>query len=215
MMTSARQVTATFTRGLRTLTVAGGGTGNGSVTSQTGLSPAINCSITAGVAGATGCSGSYPNGTSVTLTATPATGHTFTGWSGACTGTGTCQVTMNQARNVTASFAAPPFTLTVAGGGAGNGSVTSQTGLTPAINCNITAGAAGATGCSGTYAGGTAVTLTASPASGHTFTGWSGACTGTGTVPGDDGSGQERHRVVRAATARRSRSPGAAPATAR
>jgi hypothetical protein len=29
------------------------------------------------------------------------------GWSGLCTGTGTCQVTMSAARSVTASFVSP------------------------------------------------------------------------------------------------------------
>jgi hypothetical protein len=45
----------------------------------------------------------------VTLTATPATGSTFTGWSGACTGTGTCAVTMDAAKNLAATFNIAPF----------------------------------------------------------------------------------------------------------
>jgi hypothetical protein len=45
------------------------------------------------------------------LTATPGTGSTFTGWSGACTGTGACSITIGAAAVVTASFA------TSAGGG--------------------------------------------------------------------------------------------------
>jgi hypothetical protein len=40
----------------------------------------------------------------VTLTPTADAGSTFTGWSGACTGTGTCTVTMDQDRAVTATF---------------------------------------------------------------------------------------------------------------
>jgi hypothetical protein len=40
----------------------------------------------------------------VTLTAAAASGSTFTGWSGACTGTGACSVTMSAAQSVTATF---------------------------------------------------------------------------------------------------------------
>ena len=51
----------------------------------------------------------YASGTTVTLTATPAFGSTFTGWSGcdAVSGT-TCTVTMSSARSVTASFLGIP-----------------------------------------------------------------------------------------------------------
>ncbi len=69
------------------------GTGAGTVSS----SPAgINCGST--------CAASFAAGTSVNLTATPANGSTFTGWDGACSGTGSCQVIMSQARNVAATF---------------------------------------------------------------------------------------------------------------
>jgi sugar lactone lactonase YvrE len=40
----------------------------------------------------------------VTLTATPYPTNRFIGWSGACTGTGTCSVTMNAGKSVTATF---------------------------------------------------------------------------------------------------------------
>jgi len=75
------------------LTVATAGTGSGTITS----SPSgINCGST--------CSASYTSGTSVTLTASAASGSTFAGWSGACTGTGACSLSMTAARSVTATF---------------------------------------------------------------------------------------------------------------
>ena len=66
--------------------------GNGSVTA-----PSISCG--------TNCSVTYATGTLVTLTATPASFNRFTGWSGACTGTQTCSMTMDATKSVTATFA--------------------------------------------------------------------------------------------------------------
>ena len=60
---------------------------------------------------------SYLAGTVVTLSATVNTVSEFVGWSGACTGTGTCQVTMDMARSVTATFVpdtTPPDTTITA-----------------------------------------------------------------------------------------------------
>jgi hypothetical protein len=140
-----------------TLTV--GKSGTGTVSS----SPAgINCGPT--------CSGSYAGGTSVTLTATAGTNYSFIGWSGACSGTGSCVVTMDAAKSVTGTFTATSFALTLARAGTGTGAVTSSPS---GINCGST--------CSASYNPGTSVTLTATAASGSTFAGWSGACTGTGS----------------------------------
>ncbi len=141
------------------LTVIKTGTGTGTVTSN----PA---GVTCGV----DCSQAYPSGTVVTLTAVAAAGSTFTGWSGACTGTGSCVVTVDAAKSVTATFTATTsnhkLTVTVTG----SGTVRS----TPAgIRCG--------TDCTEDYAAGTVVTLTANAGQGTSFTGWSGACTGTGT----------------------------------
>ena len=103
----------------------------------------------------------YSHGTVVTVTPTPATGSTFTGWSGDCTGSGACVVTMNGAKSVTANFSLNSYALTTATAGTGSGSVT----LDPA---------------GGTYSHGTVVTVTPTPAIGSTFTGWSGDCTDSG-----------------------------------
>jgi hypothetical protein len=79
--------------GSHTLTVAKAGSGSGTVTS----SPAgINCGAT--------CSASFASGT-VVLTASASAGSTFSGWTGDCTGTGTCTVDMAVDHAVTATFA--------------------------------------------------------------------------------------------------------------
>lgn len=50
----------------------------------------------------------YNLSSAVTLTATPSADSFFAGWSGACTGTGVCQVTMNDHKTVTALFKIMP-----------------------------------------------------------------------------------------------------------
>ncbi|MBK9315806.1 MAG: Ig-like domain repeat protein [Acidobacteria bacterium] len=143
------------------LTVSKAGSGSGTVTSNTG---AINCGGS--------CQATLNSGTQVTLTATPASGSTLTGWSGACSGAGTCTLTMDSSKTVTATFQSPTpnYQLTVNKTGSGSGTVTSNTG---AINCGGT--------CSASLISAAQITLTAAPASGSTFTGWSGDCSGTGT----------------------------------
>ena len=91
-MQSNQTVTATFDqRFTLTLTTVGTGTVSASPagTPTVGISPA-------GLV--------YQPNTVVTLTATAGTNASFTGWSGACAGTSTCQVTMNANRAATATF---------------------------------------------------------------------------------------------------------------
>ncbi len=77
----------------------------------------------------------YLHGTVVTLTPAADAGYHFTGWSGDCTGTGACQVTMTAARTVTATFAIDTYTVTVSAGTGGSisptGAVVVNYGDTP------------------------------------------------------------------------------------
>ena len=71
--------------------------GDGRITSSSG---GIDCG--------TVCSATYAVGSTVTLTATAGSGSQFKGWTGACSGTGGCTVTLSQAVSVGAAFAAVP-----------------------------------------------------------------------------------------------------------
>jgi len=85
-----------------TLTKAGGGTGT-VTSSPTGIECGPNCSDQSAQFA------QNPPFTTVTLTATPAPGSLFTGWSDACSGNApTCQVGLTQAREVTAEFVVEP-----------------------------------------------------------------------------------------------------------
>jgi hypothetical protein len=138
------------------------GTGNGTVTS----SPAgINCGGT--------CAASFSSGTLVTLTATPAVGSTFGGWSG--TGCGSGKIMMDVARTCSATFnsesSQTKFSLSLTKKGTGSGSVIS----TPAgINCGPT--------CSALFDSATVVTLKATAGADSRFMGWSGQGCRSGTV---------------------------------
>ena len=88
------------------LTVTKSGTGSGTVT-DTVPGGTINCG--------SDCTENYTSGTSVTLTASADSNSVFTGWSGACSGTGSCTVTMDNNKTVTATFnpstSSPDFSL--------------------------------------------------------------------------------------------------------
>jgi hypothetical protein len=154
-------ISATFTQQW-TLSVSTAGAGTGTVTGN-----GIDCGAT--------CSALLDVDTVVTLVATPAGGSVFTGWSGACSGTGICNATMTADQSVTATFvpATQLFTLDVTSSGVGT--VTSSP---KGINCGRQ--------CSKSYPVGTSVTLTVKPSKKSVFVGWTDACSGTAlscTVP--------------------------------
>ena len=153
LMVADLACTATFDLiSVHTLTVNKAGTGDGTLTS----SPAgIDCGAD--------CSESYNDGTNVNLTATPAMGSGFTGWSGDAD----CLdgvVTMDAARSCTANFTLTiQHPLTVTKDGTGTGTITSSP---RGIDCGPD--------CSENYDEDTVVTLTGIPDAGSIFYGWSG-----------------------------------------
>ena len=86
------------------LRVQGNGAGSGTVTAPD-ASPQLSCSITRGAVSGV-CAMAYPSNSAVGLVATPSAGSTFSGWSGACTGTDQCVVDMAREQAVTATFSA-------------------------------------------------------------------------------------------------------------
>jgi hypothetical protein len=152
---AATSVTATFTVPTVTLRVARAGNGGGTITSTPS---GIGCPVT--------CVATYAPGTRVTLTPQADVGSSFGGWSGGCSGTSTCLVTLDANTTVTATFTQQFFNLTVTTSGPGS-VVSSPSG----VNCGAT--------CVAGFQPGTTVTLTATAGAGATFSGWSGACSGT------------------------------------
>jgi len=154
------------------LTVAKVGSGN--VTSADKL---ISCGSK--------CTSTYALGTAITLTAQAASNNTFAGWTGACTGAAlTCNLSVNDAMNVTATFNAAPA------GGGGGGATGGGTGVaSPTLAVKVAGGKGSITSipagiscgkvCSTSLPAGTALTLAAIPDPGFIFVNWSGACSGT------------------------------------
>jgi len=149
------------------VTVAGGGIGE-VFSTPSGIS---DC--------ADRCTNAWPENTSVTLTAVPAAGSTFAGWSGACTGTGACVISVTANLEVTATFDPGPVDpndpvgLIVNVTGDGSGQITSSP-----------AGVACESGtCANNFPRNTVVTLTATPKAGSLFGGWTGiqGCADTGS----------------------------------
>ncbi len=143
---SAFAETASFMVEPRVLAVAKEGAGSGLVTS---VPAGVDCGGT--------CDASFPLDMVVTLTAQPDSGSVFAGWSGACTGTGTCAPTMDGDKSVVATFVL--LTLSV-------------------DDANVTEGDSGTTTA--------ALTVSLSAVSGHTVTVDYATADDTATTAGGD-----------------------------
>ncbi|MHB8641394.1 MAG: InlB B-repeat-containing protein [Gaiellaceae bacterium] len=133
-------------------------TGSGTVLSD---KPGIECPDE--------CSNTWDKGTQFTLTAAPAAGSRFAGWSGGvCSGTdASCPVTMDAAKNITATFVKQvQLTISVDASKASGTVVSDPAG----ISCPGT--------CTATFDGGQTVQLVAQPGSGSRLEGWGGSCSG-------------------------------------
>lgn len=155
-LNAATTVHATFTQ-VQPLTVVKEGTGTGTVASN----PAgIDCGSTCGPS-------TFPEGSSVTLQATPDAHQVFDHWTGGgCSGSGDCTVTMSGPLTVHAVFTQITHNVSVIKDGSGSGTV-----------------AGGPIGCGGTCSApapeGTPVILTATPATHSAFASWSGCDSST------------------------------------
>ena len=149
-----------FTVKKQALVIGKTGAGDGIVQSTQPF-PYVDCGNT--------CTAYFNQGATVTLTAAADPNSVFKGWQGDCLGSGPCAANMNSMKNVTARFGAKPVLSVHKLGYADNmGALVSGPG---GISCGQT--------CSAQLTPGMTVRLKAFPSPGSTFTGWSGACTGT------------------------------------
>jgi uncharacterized repeat protein (TIGR02543 family) len=139
-MDGNQSVTANFTPGSYTLVLNTVGTGSGSATRDPLQS-------------------SYPYGQIVLVTATANPGSTFTGWSGALSGTvNPVALFMDGSKTLTANFSRNQYTLVMNTNGGGS------------VNANP---------ASGPYPHGAQLVLTATPSTGWSFSRWTGSLTGS------------------------------------
>jgi hypothetical protein len=129
-------------------------TGPGSVTADV---PGMQC--------AQSCTTTWNSGTALALTAAPGPGAKLVRWSGACSGSFDCHVTVGQ--GVTASALFAPITYRLAVRVRGRGVVRTSNGR---ISCPAR--------CSSQLSSYVAARLTATPAKGWRFKAWEGSCRG-------------------------------------
>ncbi len=157
-----------------TIAPNGSSTAPGSSPSSSDYTLTVNTSGSGAISGSgiscsSSCTKEYPSGTQITLSASPATGNSFAGWSGPCSGASSCSFTITSDTAVTATFAVIDETLTIDRSGPSQGSVSGG-----GISCGGT--------CSVSVPYGTAITISASWPWDVRFNAWqNGGCAGTGS----------------------------------
>ena len=116
----------------------------------------VNLSSNPSNGGTTSGGGTYNSGSSVTITATPNSGYTFTNWT----------------ENGSAVSTSSSYTFTISG----NRTLVANFGVIPptqySVNLSSNPSNGGTTSGGGTHNSGSSVTITATPNSGYTFTNW-------------------------------------------
>jgi Divergent InlB B-repeat domain/Putative Ig domain len=141
---------------------------NGNRTLAANFVPQATLTVTALAGGSASGGGVYDIGATVPITATPASGYTFTNWNGTgVTTPGAAVTTVTVAGNeiVVANFAQPPPPPVI-----------------PNYNLTITGSGGTFTGA-GSYPAGTVVTITEAAASGYRTNGWGGPSAGSTAAP--------------------------------
>ena len=124
----------------------------------------------AGISCGSDCSETYASGTTVTLTATPNEGYSFSSWYGCDTVNGnTCTVTMNNYKYVVAYFNLNYYSISASYTGTGTGTINDPWGSYCYGTC-------------GYYSYGTDITITATPGTNSVFTSWTGCDSVDGNV---------------------------------
>lgn len=163
-VTTLTNVVATFAPTPRRLAV--------SVVGAEGRAQDLAHGIDCAASGPGTCAVDLPNGTAVSLSALETAAYRLQGWSGDCTGTGSCDLAMTAPRSATATFVPRTFDVRITLSGSGQGRVTGN-----GLDCGNAPGA-GST-CVVTVPYGTAINLAAAPGPGSGFDGWTGGCAGT------------------------------------
>jgi hypothetical protein len=122
------------------------------------LQYSVNVSSNLSNGGTTSGSGTYNSGSSVSVTATPANGYTFTNWT--------------ENGNIVSTSSSYTFTISGNRTLVANFALIPQTQYTVNVSSNPSVGGITYGTGSGIYNSGSSVTVTATPANGYTFTNW-------------------------------------------